>query len=85
MKKVTIYEYTTENSPEVNYILESEYSVCVSTNGDPVFYDTIDEAKADLEDAEITCLGTFDGDEGWDEEWLGNHVGVVELLWYRSL
>lgn len=81
MKNVTIYEYITENSPEINYILESEYSVCVSTNGDPVFYDTIDEAQADLEDAEITCLGAFDG----DEEWLGNHVGIGELLWYRSL
>ena len=81
MKNVTIYEYTTENSPEINYILKSEYSVCVSTNGDPVFYDMIEEAKRDLKDAEIICLGAFDG----DEEWLGNHVGIGALLWYRSL
>lgn len=81
MNNVIIYEYTTENSPEINYILESEYSVCISTNGDSVFYDTIDEAMEDLEDAEITCLGVFDG----DEEWLGNHVGTGALLWYRYL
>lgn len=81
MKNVTIYEYTTELYPDINYILESEYSVCVSTNGDPNFYDTIDEALEDLEDAEITCLGVFDG----DEEWLDNHVGIGELLWYKSL
>lgn len=83
MKNVTIYEYTTENNPEINYILESEYSVCVSTNGYPVFYDTIDEAKGDFEDVdvEIICLGAFDG----DEEWLGNHAGIGALLWYRSL
>lgn len=81
MKNITIYEYTTENSPEINYILESEYSVCVSTNGDPVFYDTLDEAKRDLEDVEIGCGYSFDG----DEEWLSNHVGIGALLWYRSL
>lgn len=81
MKNVTIYEYTTENSPEINYILESKYSVCVSTNGDPVFYDIIEEALADMEDAEIDCLGAFDG----DEEWLWNHVGIGALRWYRSL
>lgn len=81
MNNVIIYEYTTENNPEINYILESEYSVCVSTNGDSVFYDAIEEALADLGDAEITCLGAFDG----DEEWLGNHVGIGALLWYRYL
>ena len=81
MNNVTIYEYTTENSPEINYILESEYSVCVSTNGDPVFYDTLDEAKRDLEDVTIGYGYSFDG----DEEWLGNHVGIGALLWYRSL
>ena len=53
MKNITIYEYTTDNSPEINYILESEYSVCVSTNGDSVFYDTIKEAKRDLKDVTI--------------------------------
>lgn len=81
MKNVTIYEYATNDSPEINYILESEYSVCVSTNGDPVFYDTIEEAKRDLEDIEIGYGYSFDG----DEEWLGNHVGIGALLWYRSL
>ena len=81
MKTVIIYEYTTDNSPEINYILESEYSVCVSTNGDPVFYDTIEEAKRDLEDVTIGYGYAFDG----DEEWLGNHVGIGALLWYCSL
>ena len=81
MKNVTIYGYTTENSPEINYILESEYSVCVTTNGDPVFYDTLEEAKRDLEDVEISSGYSFDG----DEEWLGNYVGTGALLWYRSL
>ena len=81
MKNVTIYGYTTENSLEINYILESEHSVCVTTNGDPVFYDTLEEAKRDLEDVEISCGYSFDG----DEEWLGNHVGTGALLWYRSL
>lgn len=81
MKNVIIYEYTTENNPEINYILKSEYSVCVSTNGDPVFYDTIEEARRDLEDATIGYGYSFDG----DEEWLGNHVGIGALLWYRSL
>lgn len=81
MKKVTIYEYTTDNSPEINYILESEYSVCVSTNGDPVFYDTLDEAKRDLKDLTFGYGYSFDG----DEEWLCNHVGTGALLWYRSL
>ena len=81
MKNVTIYEYTTENSPEINYILESDYSVCVSTNGDPVFYDTIEEAKRDLEDVTIGYGYAFDG----DEEWLRNHVGIGAFLWYRNL
>lgn len=81
MKNVIIYEYTTENNPEINYILESEYSVCVSTNGDPVFYDTIEEARRDLEDVTIGYGYSFDG----DEEWLGNHAGIGALLWYRSL
>lgn len=83
MKNIIIYEYTTENSPEINYILKSEYSVCVSTNGDPVFYDTLEEAAQDLdsEDVTIGCAYSFDG----DEEWLGNHVGIGALLWYRSL
>ena len=81
MKNITIYEYTTDNSPEINYILESEYSVCVSTNGDPVFYDTIEEARRDLKDATLGYGYAFDG----DEEWLGNHVGIGALLWYRSL
>ena len=83
MKNVIIYEYTMDNSPEISYILESEYSVCVSTNGDPVFYGTIEEVLDDFEDVdvEITCLGAFDG----DEEWLGNHVGIGALLWYRNL
>ena len=81
MKNVIIYEYTTENSPEINYILESEYSVCVSTNGDPVFYDTIEEAKRDLKDVTIGYGYAFDG----DEEWLGNHVGNGALIWYREL
>lgn len=81
MKNVTIYEYTTENSPEINYILESEYTVCVSKDGYTAFYDTIDEAQAELEYAEITCLGAFDR----DEEWICNHVGIWALLWYRSL
>lgn len=81
MKNVTIYEYTAENSPEINYILESKNSVCVSTNGDPVFYDTIEEAARDLKDVTISYGYAFDG----DEEWLGNHVGIGALLWYRSL
>lgn len=81
MKNVTIYGYTTENSLEINYILESEHSVCVTTNSDPVFYDTLEEAKRDLEDVEISCGYSFDG----DEEWLGNNVGIGALLWYRSL
>ena len=81
MKNITIYEYTTENSPGINYILESENSVCVSTNGDPVFYDTFKEAARDMEDATIGYFYPFDG----DEEWLGNHVGIGALLWYRSL
>ena len=81
MKNAIIDHYTIENSPEINYILESEYSVCVSTNGDPVFYDTIKEAKRDLEDITIGYCYAFDG----DEEWLGNHVGIGALLWYRSL
>lgn len=81
MKNITIYEYTTENSPEINYILESDYSVCVSTNGDPVFYDTLEKATRDMGDVTIGCAYSFDG----DEEWLGNHVGIGALLWYRSL
>lgn len=81
MKNVIIYEYTTENSPEINYILESKYSVCVSANGDTVFYDTVEEAKRDMEDVTTGYGYPFDG----DEEWLGNHVGTGAVLWYRSL
>ena len=81
MKNVTIYEYTTERYPDINYILESEYSVCVSTNGDSVFYYTFEEAKHDLEDVTIGYGYSFDD----DEEWLANHVGTGALLWYRSL
>ena len=81
MKNIIIYEYTTDNSPEINYILESEYSVCVSTNGDPDFYDTIEEAKRELEDVTLGYGYSFDG----DEDWPGNHVGIGALLCFRSL
>ena len=63
LDRVVITEYTWEDSPEREYLLEdkAEGFFCIGTNGDPVYCDSREDAEAEgyLDDVEEGCSWTL--------------------------
>lgn len=103
LDRVVITEYTWEDSPERECLLEdkTEGFFCIGTNGDPVYCDSREEAKAEgyLDGIDEGCSWTLreflTQECGWDVEniedddmfsdILTNRLGCGEVRWLLSL